>query len=84
MPERDLYVPPNVTTEELYRLVLTVKTDIRDTQTKLDARPTKADLDHLRERIVDLESWQTWAMRLGIPALLGIAFNLLDTFKGVG
>ena len=109
MPDRDLYVPPSVSTEEVYRLILTLRGDIRDTNTKLDSKPSKTDLnnlkseieskaskealsalraeanaeiEHLTERVTDLESWQTWAMRLGIPALLGVALNLLDTLNG--
>lgn len=109
MPDRDLYVPPSVSTEEVYRLILTLRGDIRDTNTKLDSKPSKNDLmnlkseieskaskeavssirteltqeiEHLEERIVDLESWQTWAMRLGIPGLIGVIVNLLNTVNG--
>lgn len=109
MPDRDLYVPSSVSTEEVYRLIQHLRGDIRETNTKLDTKPNKNDLqnlkseiegkaskesvaalktdaktdsDHLKERIVDLESWQTWAMRLGIPALLGVVLNLLNTLNG--
>lgn len=109
MPDRDLFVPPSVSTEEVYRLILNVRGDIRDTNTKLDTKPSKEDLknlkseiegkasresveavkadiksetEHLKERIIDLEAWQTWAFRLGVPGLIGVILNLLDTFNG--
>ena len=69
---------------EVYRLVGTLKTDINKLDNKLDGKPSTAEYNHLKERIIDLESWQTWAMRLGIPGLLGVVLNLLNTINGGG
>ena len=79
MPDRDLYVPPNVSTEEVYRLLLSMRGDLRES---INSKASVDEVTHLKERIIDLESWQTWAMRLGIPALLGIVLNLLNTLNG--
>lgn len=75
MPGQEPEAPPNVTIGEVYRLILTLKTDI-------EKKPSDEAVKHLRERITELESWQTWAMRLGIPGLIAIVFNLLDSFEG--
>lgn len=84
MPESEVTNPSTMTTGEVYRLVRDLKADLKVMADKLDARPTKDDITHLESRIADLEGWQTWAMRLGIPALLGVVFNLLDTFNAGG
>lgn len=46
-------------------------------------REAKAEAGGLRQRIVDLENWQTWALRLGIPGLIAAALNAINTFGGV-
>lgn len=45
-------------------------------------REAKAEAGGLRQRIVDLENWQTWALRLGIPGLVAAALNAINTFGG--
>lgn len=69
-----------VTTGELSRAVGLIRKDIADMKT---TTPSKESVDHLRQRIVDLENWQTWALRLGIPGLCMAALNAVNTFGGV-
>lgn len=68
-----------VTTGELSRAVGLIRKDIADIKT---AVPSKESVDNLRQRIVDLENWQTWALRLGIPGLCLAALNAVNTFGG--
>lgn len=53
---------------------------------KLDDRPDWKDVRsieaRLLERVQKLEDWQTWALRLGGPALIGgVVGMLLNAFK---
>lgn len=69
-----------ITTGELSRAVGLIRSDIGDLRLDIRGRPTKEDLIYLTERVKNLENWQTWALRLGGPALVGclvgVASNL--------
>lgn len=73
----------SVTTGELSRAVGLIRSDIKDVKKDISEKPTKESVDNLRQRIVDLENWQTWALRLGIPGLCVAALNAVNTFGGV-
>jgi len=62
-----------ITNGELFRAVELIRGDIGGLRSDLGGRPTANDLTYLKERISDLENWQTWATRLGIPSLIGTA-----------
>lgn len=96
MPERagTEYDTRDVTNSELMRAVVLLRKDIGGLNEKFAAVPTSKDLDavkdvsnerfdYLKERIHDLENWQTWALRLGIPGLCVAALNAVNTFGGV-
>lgn len=57
--------------------------DVRNVDDKIAKLPTMETINHLKERIVDLEDWQKWAQRLGLAGLAGIILNLANTFGGV-
>lgn len=67
-----------ITTGELSRAVELIRTDIAGIKT---TTPSKESVDHLRQRIIDLENWQTWALRIGVPGLCAAALNLINTFS---
>lgn len=87
-----------ITTGELSRAVTLIRGDIKDVKKDISERPTVQDfselkntvekratveaLNHALQRVRDLEDWQKWAMRLGIPALIGVIVNLLNTVDG--
>lgn len=73
----------SVTTGELSRAVGLIRGDIKEITKKVDEKPTKESVDHLKQRVVDLENWQTWALRIGIPGLIVAAWNGLNTFGGI-
>lgn len=82
MPDRDSYAPADISTGEVYRLFNSLKVDLRDVRSDIKAKPSAEEIAGLKERIADLESWQTWAMRLGIPGLIGVVLNLMNTING--
>jgi len=87
-----------ITTGELSRAVNLIRGDIKDVKHDISQRPTAQDYKDLKEeigkrahvselgyandRIKDLEDWQKWAMRLGVPAMIGVIINLLNTLDG--
>lgn len=71
-----------ITNGELSRAVGLIRSDIRDLKKEIDARPTAKDIGYLEQRIKDLEDWQKWAMRIGVPALIGVIFNIANTLDG--
>lgn len=73
----------SVTTGELSRAVGLIRSDIKEVKKDIAEKPTKEMVDHLQQRVVDLENWQTWALRLGIPGLCVAALNAVNTFGGV-
>lgn len=73
----------DVTNAELMRAVVLLRGDISNVNNKLEKFPTMETVNNLKERIVDLEDWQKWAFRLGIPGLIGVILNLANTFGGV-
>lgn len=94
MPDGGMADTSNVTTGELSRAVGLIRGDIKDVKKDIQEKPTQAELDAvrreakaeaggLRQRIVDLENWQTWALRLGVPGLCVAALNAVNTFGGV-
>ena len=80
-------VTGEVTTGELGRrfdrFETVVTSSLEGISGKLDQRPDWKDvqtlLEPLRDRVSALEGWQTWALRLGGPAivgsLVGVAIN---------
>jgi hypothetical protein len=88
----------NITTGELSRAVTLIRGDIKDVKKDISERPTIADYKDLRaevekkattdalgwalSRIKELEDWQKWAMRIGVPALIGVIFNIANTLDG--
>lgn len=83
-----------ISTGELGRAVALIRGDITSLASKLDGVPTKAEVDRqlvaakeladLKNELQDkaiaaLEEWNTWALRLGAPALVaaigGVLFN---------
>ena len=95
MPDTETAV---ITTGELSRAVTLIRGDIKDVKKDISERPTIGDyrdlraevdkkasndaLTYARERIQALEEWQKWAMRIGVPALIGIIFNIANTLDG--
>lgn len=73
----------SVTTGELSRAVGLIRSDIKEVKKDIGEKPSRETVDNLRQRIVDLENWQTWALRLGIPGLCVAALNAVNTFGGV-
>lgn len=82
-----------VTTGELSRAVGLIRGDIKDVKKDISEKPSASDLEAvrreakaeaggLRQRIVDLENWQTWALRLGVPGLIMAGLNAVNTFGG--
>lgn len=87
-----------ITTGELSRAVTLIRGDIKDVKKDISERPTigdykdlRAEVDkkasndaitYARERIQSLEEWQKWAMRIGVPALMGVLVNLANTLDG--
>lgn len=87
-----------ITTGELSRAVTLIRGDIKDVKKDISERPTIQDykdlkeemggkaskdaLTYLTDRIKDLEDWQKWAMRIGVPALIGVIFNIANTLDG--
>lgn len=80
----------DVTTGELGRRLerfeKTVTGALATISEKLDDRPDWKDVRNIEallvERIKRLEEWQTWALRLGAPALAGgLVGMLLNAFK---
>jgi hypothetical protein len=69
----------DVTTGELGRrfdrFEGTITTALEGISSKLDQRPDWKDVQNmlapLERRVGSLEGWQTWALRLGGPALVG-------------
>lgn len=72
-----------ITTGELNRAVTLIRKDIGELKTNVEARPTTRDLGYLEARIHDLEEFQKWAFRVGIPSLIMVVVNTFDTFKQV-
>lgn len=72
--------PATITTGELSRAVGLIRSDIGDLRSDIRARPTKEDLAYLTARVKVLEDWQTWALRLGGPALVAC---LVGVFSNV-
>ena len=88
----------SITTGELSRAVTLIRGDIKDVKKDISECPTIGDykdlkeevankasndaLSYARERIQALEEWQKWAVRLGIPALLGVIFNIATNIDG--
>lgn len=60
----------HITNGELFRAVKLIRDDIKDVKAEVSDKPTKRDIEYLERRVTDLENWQTWAMRLGIPGLV--------------
>lgn len=58
-----------ITTGELSRAVAVIRSDIKEVREEVKEKPTTRDLAYLENRVRDLENWQTWAMRLGVPSL---------------
>lgn len=73
----------DVTNAELMRAVVLLRGDVRNVDDKIAKLPTMETINHLKERIADLEDWQKWAQRLGLAGLAGIILNLANTFGGV-
>jgi len=73
-----------ITNGELFRAVTLIRGDIKDLKTDVEAKPTQRDFAYLENAVKDLENWQTWAIRLGVPALIGVVFNLVNTVKEMG
>lgn len=73
----------DVTNAELMRAVVMLRGDVRNVDDKIAKLPTMETINHLKERIADLEDWQKWAQRLGLAGLAGIILNLANTFGGV-
>lgn len=71
-----------ITNGELNRAVGLIRTDIRDLKTDVSARPTTKDLSYLEARIKDLEDFQRWAFRVGIPSLVMVIVNTVNTIQG--
>lgn len=69
-----------ITNGELYRAVSLIRGDIGDLRTDVKSRPTKEDIIYLSERVKNLENWQTWALRLGAPALIA---TMITAFSNV-
>jgi hypothetical protein len=84
----------DVTTGELGRrfdrFEKTVTDGIAGLADKLDTRPDWKDVQNLiaplEARVASLEGWQTWALRLGAPALVGslvgVAINAIKLNGG--
>lgn len=72
-----------ITNGELNRAVNMIRGDIRDLKTDVNTRPTTKDLSYLEARIKDLEDFQKWAFRVGIPSLIMVVVNTANTIKGV-
>lgn len=70
-----------ITNGELSRAVKLIRDDIRDVKDDVAKRPTTRDLSYLETRIKDLEDWQKWAMRLGVPACIGVIVSLTSTIS---
>lgn len=73
-----------ITNGELFRAVALIRGDIKDLKTDVDAKPTARDFAYLENAIKDLENWQTWAIRIGVPALIGVVFNLVNSARALG
>lgn len=71
-----------ITNGELSRAVKLIRDDIKDVKKDVSERPTTRDIAHLESRIVDLEDWQKWAVRLGVPGLFGVIINLGNSVGG--
>lgn len=71
-----------ITNGELSRAVALIRSDIRDVKNDVSSRPTSRDFGFLEERIKDLEEWQKWAMRIGVPGIIGVIINFIDTVGG--
>lgn len=66
-----------ITNGELARAVILIRDDIKDLKKDVENKPSTRDIEYLTARISDLEEWQKWGARFGIPALLAIAYNTL-------
>lgn len=71
-----------ITNGELNRAVKLIRDDIKEMKNDVDKKPSQRDLDYLATRLKDLEDWQKWAMRIGIPAIIGIVVNMANTIDG--
>lgn len=67
-----------ITTGELSRAVELIRKDIAGIQT---STPSKESVDNLKQRVTDLENWQTWALRIGVPGLCAAALNFINTLS---
>lgn len=88
----------SITTGELSRAVSLIRGDIKDVKKDISERPTIQDYKDIKEeitskaskdsltaatdRIKELVDWQKWAMRVGVPALLAVIYNLANSIDG--
>lgn len=70
-----------ITIGELGRSLERMEKGIDEIKIELKERPTDRDVAYLEDRVRDLESWQTWAMRLGVPGLGAAAIALLNSIS---
>lgn len=71
-----------ITNGELSRAVKLIRDDIKDVKNDVSTRPTTRDIGYLEARIKDLEDWQKWAMRIGVPSLMAVIINTINTLNG--
>lgn len=73
--------PASISTGELSRAVGLIRSDIGDLRSDIRGRPTEKDLIYLSERVKSLENWQTWALRLGGPAVVGCLIGVFSNLQ---
>ena len=70
-----------ITNGELSRAVALIRSDIKEVKRDVSERPTTRDISFLEMRIKDLEEWQKWAMRIGVPGMVGVIINFVNTIN---
>jgi hypothetical protein len=71
-----------ITTGELSRAVTLIRGDINQVRKEVAEKPTTRDVEYLKERIDGLQSWQTWAMRVGIPGFVMALYSVINQVTG--
>jgi hypothetical protein len=73
-----------ITNGELGRAVERIETAIKDLGTKVDGKPTSADITNIKEELADIQDWRKWSSRGMITVLGGMVVNFAMNLNQAG